>query len=66
MEVIGCINKYPMSRECIESIVKVRCISDRVPERVQWAYDKWRDTDFILTVADESMWDENAVGDKVD
>lgn len=65
MEIIGCHARLPLSEDCRKSILK-GCTSDIMVERIDWAWSKWRDRDFILTVSAESMWDENAVGDKVD
>lgn len=59
---IGCHNEYPMSEEYINSIVRP-CTSTRSPHQVQWAWFKWKDMDFILTVDAESRWDHQSVWD---
>ncbi len=63
MEIVGCHARFPLSEECKKSILKP-CKSDRVPDRVTYAWRRWGDMDFILTVDAESRWDENAVGDQ--
>lgn len=59
---IGCHSQFPMRKECMESIVRP-CTSTRSPHQVQWAWAKWKDMDFILTVDAESRWDHQAVWD---
>lgn len=60
---IGCTNSYPLSEKCIKSILRP-CHSDSAPDRVTYAWRKYRDMDFLLTVDAESRFDENAVGDQ--
>jgi hypothetical protein len=33
-------------------------------EPVSYAWEKWKDIDFILMIQEESLWDENILGDE--
>jgi len=40
------------------------CKADKAADKITYAWKKWWDIDFILTVSAESMWDENAIWDR--
>lgn len=40
------------------------CKADKAEEQITYAWKRWVDIDFILTVSSESMWDEKASGDR--